>query len=663
MPQRYLVTAALPYANGPQHVGHLAGAYLPADIYVRWLRLCQKDVKFVCGSDEYGAAITLQAQKENISPRQIVDKYDAILRDCFDKIGISFDIYHRTTSPLHTETAQAFFRTLYEKGVFVEKTAEQYYDPEYQQFLADRYIIGTCPKCSFDQAYGDQCERCGTSLSPSDLLEPRSMLSGTIPERRSTKHWYLSMGKYQTTVAQWLEQARGRETWKDWVVQQCNAWFEQGLADRAMTRDLRWGVPVPLPDAEGKVLYVWLDAPIGYISATKALAERDGFDWKTYWQQPDTKLVHFIGKDNVVFHCIIFPMILQAHADFVLPTNVPANQFMNLEGEKMSTSRNYAVWLPDFLRDFPDQQDVLRYVLIANMPENKDSSFAWDDFQLRNNSELVAIFGNFVHRVVTLLHKYYDGIIPAVNWDIVQHAAIRQRIAHTRDQLQQQLAENIEQYRFRDALASLIDAARDGNRFLQEHEPWKSIKTDPAAAAAVLVAAHELCLCLAYYCSPFLPFTAQKMSHMFRISTADNERIAKRKWATRSGQHINEAQLLFRKMDDAEILPHKEKLAAIRLQRQQKIEALKTSEQTTSQKITTTTSLPSNLGNNQSIETTPELADVGCETCHGPGSEHAENQDPQSISRKPAVETCTACHNSERIQDFKFKPLIFSGAH
>lgn len=614
-PRRYLVTSALPYANGPQHVGHLTGAYLPADVYVRWLRVCGKDVKFVCGSDEYGAAITLQAKKEGIAPREIVDKYHAILRDCFEQIGISFDIYHRTSSDLHTTTAQAFFKTLYEKGVFVEKTSEQYYDTEYEQFLADRYIIGTCPKCSFERAYGDQCERCGTSLSPSDLIAPRSLLSGAPPELRSTKHWYLPMGRYQAAVSEWLAQAQTHEVWKDWVVQQCGSWFEQGLADRAMTRDLSWGVPVPLPDADGKVLYVWLDAPIGYISATKALAERDGFDWRDYWQQTDTKLVHFIGKDNVVFHCVIFPMLLQAHNNFVLPTNVPANQFMNLEGEKMSTSRNYAVWLPDFLRDFPDKQDVLRYVLIANMPENKDSSFSWLDFQTRNNSELVAIFGNFVHRVTSLLHKYYNGILPNVDWDILQHRAIRDRVSAIGAGLRRELAQYIEQYRFRDALSALIDAAREGNRFLQEHEPWKMIKADPDATAAVLVAAHELTLYLAHYCQPFLPFTAQKMTDMLRISPTKRERIASGAWATRAGHEIGAAQLLFGKIEDADIQPQIDRLAAIRQQRESALQYAATKPTTDKAKSTRpNNSLPAHP--DSGLETLPELPEIG--TDHAP---------------------------------------------
>jgi methionyl-tRNA synthetase len=612
-PKRYLVTSALPYANGPQHVGHLTGAYLPADVYVRWLRLRGHDVKFVCGSDEYGAAITIQAKKENILPRQIVDKYNDILRDCFDKVGISFDIYHRTSSELHTETAQAFFRTLYNKGVFVEKISEQYYDPEYKQFLADRYIIGTCPKCNFDQAYGDQCERCGSSLSPSDLIAPRSSLSGTTPELRQTKHWYLPMGRFQADVSAWINETQSREAWKDWVLQQCNSWFEQGLGDRAMTRDLDWGVPVPLPDADGKVLYVWLDAPIGYISATKALAQRDGFDWRDYWQDKDTKLVHFIGKDNVVFHCVIFPMILQAHGNFILPTNVPANQFMNLEGEKMSTSRNYAVWLPDFLRDFPDQQDVLRYVLIANMPENKDSSFAWLDFQARNNNELVAIFGNFVHRVLTLLHKYYGGKIPKIDWDIAKHHDMREQITQIKTRLVAQLSQHIEQYQFRDGLFALIDAAREGNRFLQEHEPWKSIKTDPDQAAAALVAAHELTVYLAYYCSPYLPFTSEKLSKMLCLNETCRERVNAEKWATRAEHQIDDPQLLFKKIENSDIQPHIDRLEAIRQARQAQTQT-PNKQMDDKNKGKLDNPLPININNN--FEPLPELPEVGSD--HAP---------------------------------------------
>ncbi len=547
-PKRYLVTSALPYANGAQHIGHLTGAYLPADVYVRWLRLKGNDVKFVCGSDEYGAAITIQAKKEGILPRQIVDKYNDILRDCFDKIGISFDIYHRTSSELHTETAQAFFRTLYNKGVFVEKTSEQYYDVEYNQFLADRYIIGTCPKCSFNHAYGDQCEKCGTSLNSIDLIDPRSSLSGSTPELRETKHWYLPMNKFQEEISNWINETQTIEPWKEWVLKQCRAWLEQGFDDRPMTRDLDWGVPVPLEEAKDKVLYVWMDAPIGYISATIALSEQEGFNWKDYWQDEDTKLVHFIGKDNVVFHCIIFPMLLKAHGNFILPTNIPANQFMNLEGEKMSTSRNYAVWLPDYLRDFPNMEDVLRYVLIANMPENKDSSFSWLDFQARNNNELVAIFGNFVHRVLTLLHKYYEGKIPNVNWDIENHSNIKSRVSQIKTQVIEKLENYIEQYQFREGLFALIDMAREGNKFLQDYEPWKIVKIDSEYTKAILVGSYELVICLAYYCSPYLPFTSDKLSKMLNLNGLKNNG-----WIVIKGHEINTPELLFRKIEDFEI--------------------------------------------------------------------------------------------------------------
>lgn len=565
MPQRYLVTSALPYANGPQHVGHLAGAYLSADIYVRYLRMIGKEVLFVCGSDEYGAAITMMAKKENTTPRQIVDKYHDILRQCFEQIGISFDIYHRTSSELHNQTAADFFLTLHQKGVFEEKTSEQFYDEAAGMFLADRYIIGTCPKCAFENAYGDQCERCGTSLSPTDLLMPRSTLSGQTPVLKPTKHWYLPMGRYQKWVAQWIENTQQNEAWKEPVLRACQAWLQQGLADRSMTRDLDWGVPVPLPDAAGKVLYVWLDAPIGYISATKAAGEQKGFDWKKYWQDPETKLVHFIGKDNIVFHCIIFPMLLHAHGEYILPKNIPANQFMNLEGEKMSTSRNYAVWVPDLLRDFVGMEDVIRYVLIANMPEQKDSSFVWKDFQQRNNSELVAILGNFVHRVLTLIEKYYNGVLPY--FDLETLAGLPDSVVDAQEALKQLpilMDKYINSYEFRNGLIAVIDTARAGNKFLADAEPWKTIKNNPPQTAAILALSLEIAAYLAVFMQPFLPFTALKLSRMIGLKPEQTADILEGKRVIRSGHIIEKPELLFRKIEDAEIQPYIDRLEAIR---------------------------------------------------------------------------------------------------
>lgn len=581
--KRYLVTSALPYANGPQHVGHLTGAYLPADVYVRYLRLTGADVRFVCGSDEYGAALAIQAQREGTTPREVVDKNHLILRNCFEQIGISFDIYHRTSSDLHRETAQIFFKKLYEQGVFVEKTSEQYYDEQFGQFLADRFIIGTCPRCAFDHAYGDQCERCGSSLSPDELLAPRSALSNTSPSKRNTRHWYLPMGKYQQWVGEWIAQTQQKESWKDHVLGQCSSWLKDGLGDRSMTRDLDWGVPVPLdtPDAAGKVLYVWLDAPIGYISATKALAKREGFDWELYWKDEETKLVHFIGKDNIVFHCIIFPILLHAHGGYILPTNVPANQFMNLEGDKMSTSRNYAVWLPDFLSNFAGMEDVLRYVLIANMPENKDSSFSWRDFQARNNNELVAIFGNFVNRALVLLHKYYEGKLPTMEPHTLKAidaplAQLKTDLANSRTELDKA----IHDYRFRDGLACLMNMARAGNKFLTETEPWKVAQTQPTQAGAILSVCAQVMAVLAVFSEPFLPFTAKKMQNLVQLPEEKMRELIGINPENLLDLPIFEAEhifapteLLFRKIDDAEIQPYIDHIDAMKAARQEAMKA------------------------------------------------------------------------------------------
>lgn len=557
--KRYLVTAALPYANGPLHIGHLTGAYIPADIYVRYLRLTGEDIVFVCGSDEHGAAITIRAKQEGITPRQIIDKYHEINKKAFEQIGISFDIYHRTSDPLHHQTSQAVFKQLFDQGVFTEVSAEQYFDEEFQQFLADRYIVGTCPKCYNPNAYGDQCEKCGSSLSPTELIEPRSTLSGKPPVLKPTTHWNLPMNRYETWVKNWIEDIQLKEPWKKHVIGQCRSWIEQGLQERAMTRDLDWGVPVPLPDADGKVLYVWLDAPIGYISATKALLPEK---WQTYWQDDQTKLVHFIGKDNIVFHCIIFPIILHALGNYTLPLNIPANQFMNLEGEKMSTSRNYAVWLHEYLHDFPDKEDVLRFVLTANMPEQKDSDFSWSDFQARNNNELVAILGNLVNRVLVLIHKYYKGILPQIAQEAKQ--AIHAQSAEVYQVLQHapgQLHTYIHQYEFRNALNVVLDMARTGNKFLTDTEPWKLYKTHPEQTAAVLETCLTLIAWLGVFCEPFLPFTAAKICRLINLNEADKQAVLQGTYRVSAGKTVNPPELLFEKIEDAAIQIQTDRLA------------------------------------------------------------------------------------------------------
>jgi len=558
--KRYLVTSALPYANGPLHIGHLTGAYIPADIYVRYLRMRGEDVKFVCGSDEHGAAITIRAKQEGISPREIIDKYHQINRDAFQQIGISFDIYHRTSDPLHHQTSQAVFKQLFDQGVFTEVSAEQYYDEEYQQFLADRYIIGTCPRCFNENAYGDQCEKCGSTLSPTELIQPKSILSGNPPILKLTTHWNLPMNRYEEWVKEWIENTQLLEPWKKHVLGQCRSWIEQGLQERAMTRDLDWGVPVPLPDAEGKVLYVWLDAPIGYISATKALLPND---WQTYWQDEQTKLVHFIGKDNIVFHCIIFPIILHALGNYTLPSNIPANQFMNLEGEKMSTSRNYAVWLHEYLSDFPGKEDVLRYVLTTNMPEQKDSDFSWADFQARNNNELVAILGNLINRVLVLTHKYYNGKLPAISE--AAKKAIHPQATEVFNVLKHspgQLHTYIHQYEFRNALNVVLDMARAGNKFLTDTEPWKLHKQNPEQTAAVLETCLTLITWLGVYIEPFLPFTAAKICRFLNLSEQDKTAVLRGTYQIPEGKEVNPPELLFEKIDDASIQVQTDKLAA-----------------------------------------------------------------------------------------------------
>ena len=536
--KRYMVTSALPYANGPIHIGHLAGVYVPADIYVRYLRLRGREVKWVCGSDEHGVPITIRASQEGVSPQAVVDKYHELIKRSFEEFGMTFDIYHRTSSPLHHATAAEFFTTLYDKGEFVEMESEQYYDEEAKQFLADRYLIGTCPHCGFEKAYGDQCEKCGSSLNGADLINPHSALSGSKPVLRKTKHWYLPLDKYEPFLRRWiLEQ---HQEWKGNVYGQCKSWLDAGLKPRAVTRDLNWGVPVPLDGAAGKVLYVWFDAPIGYISATKALTS----DWEKYWKDEDTRLVHFIGKDNIVFHCIVFPAMLRAHGGYILPDNVPANEFLNIEGQKVSTSRNWAVWLNEYLKDFPNRQDALRYTLAANMPETKDNDFTWKDFQSRNNSELVAILGNFVNRVMVLTCKHFQGTVPPKGVMTAEDEAVVSSIMTHREGIERA----VESFHFRDALKEYMDLARVGNKYLAEMEPWKLVKTDAGRTATVLHVSLQLLSALAGLGEPFLPFTTKKLLAMLR-----KERIA---WDTvgvemlPEGYQVGEPELLFTKIED-----------------------------------------------------------------------------------------------------------------
>lgn len=558
--KRYLVTAALPYANGPVHIGHLAGCYLPSDIYVRYQRAQKRDVKFICGSDEHGVPITIRAMKEGITPQQVVDKYHALIKDSFEQMGISFDIYSRTSNKIHHDTSQEFFTKLYNDGIFEEKESEQYYDEEKQVFLADRYIVGTCPVCGNTNAYGDQCEKCGSTLSPEQLINPRSALSNATPVIRKTKHWYFPLNKFEGWLKEWAVDGK-KDKWKPNVYGQCKSWIDSGLQPRAMTRDSNWGVPVPLPDAQGKVLYVWFDAPIGYISATKELTPM----WADYWQQEDTKLVHFIGKDNIVFHCIIFPAMLKAYGKFVLPENVPANEFLNIEGDKVSTSRNWAVWVHEYIKDFPDQQDVLRYVLCANAPETKDNDFTWKDFQDRNNSELVSIFGNFVNRAFVLMHKLCNGKVPKLHDDVMDDAdrALINDIQNTKTLVES----GIENYKFRDALFEVIDLARKGNKYMQDKEPWivaKSLEANPENQKVIDNCLHlclQLTANLAILINPFLPFTAKKMCHMMKVvdRMLDWENAGKLNLLN-VGYPLRAPELLFRKIEDEEVKAQVEKL-------------------------------------------------------------------------------------------------------
>ncbi len=560
-PSRYLITAALPYANGPVHIGHLAGCYLPADIYVRYLRAQKRDVKFIGGSDEHGVPITIRAMKEGITPQQVVDRYHAIIKESMQQMGISFDIYSRTSNKVHHETAAAFFKKLYDDGLFEEKETEQYFDEKANTFLADRYITGTCPVCANPNAYGDQCEKCGTSLSPEQLINPKSTLSDAVPVKRKTKHWYFPLQNYEPWLKEWI--LEGHKEWKNNVYGQCKSWIENGLHPRAMTRDSNWGIKVPLPDAEGKVLYVWFDAPIGYISATKELTE----DWADYWCKEDTKLVHFIGKDNIVFHCIIFPSMLKAHGNFVLPDNVPANEFLNIEGEKVSTSRNWAVWVNEYVKDFEGCEDVLRYVLCANAPETKDNDFTWKDFQDRNNSELVSIFGNFVNRTWVLMHKLCGGKVPKLHEDVLddKDRALIEAIQQSKSRIEGLL----EEFKFRDALFEVIDLSRTGNKYMQEKEPWivaKKLPENPEVQKSIDNCLHlclQLTANLAIYINPFLPNTAKKMLHMMKVveKILDWENAGKIKLLS-VGYSLREPQLLFRKIEDTEITAQVEKLKA-----------------------------------------------------------------------------------------------------
>ena len=551
--KRYTVTSALPYANGPVHIGHLAGVYVPADIYVRYLRSKGEDVLFIGGSDEHGVPITIKAKQEGVTPQQIVDKYHNIIKKSFEELGISFDIYSRTSNKVHHETASEFFTTLYEKGEFIEKTSEQLYDEEHKQFLADRYVTGTCPHCNNDRAYGDQCEKCGTSLNATDLINPKSVLSGNVPVLKETKHWYLQLDKYEPWLRQWILEEH--KEWKTNVYGQCKSWIDQGLQPRAVTRDLDWGVKVPLKEAEGKVLYVWFDAPIGYISATKEWATEKKKNWEIYWKDKETRLIHFIGKDNIVFHCIVFPSMLHAEGTYLVPDNVPANEFLNLEGDKISTSRNWAVWLHEYLHEFQGKQDVLRYVLCSNAPETKDNDFTWRDFQLKNNSELVAILGNFVNRTMVLTHKYFNGEIPAIS----TITDVDKETLNELSKFPERISASLESYRFREALNEMMNLARLGNKYLADSEPWKIFATDPERVKTILNISLQICANLSIVMEPFLPFSADKLGSMLNFP--------KLKWndagkpdLLKAGFRIGKAELLYEKIEDEAIALQVKKL-------------------------------------------------------------------------------------------------------
>jgi methionyl-tRNA synthetase len=545
--KRYTITSALPYANGPIHIGHLAGVYIPADIYARYLRLNDKDVLFIGGSDEHGVPITIRAIQLEVAPQDIVDKYHGIIKKSFEDFGISFDVYSRTSDQIHHQTASDFFTELYQNDKFIEKTNKQYYDEENQQFLADRYITGTCPHCGFEKAYGDQCENCGTSLSPLELKNPKSALSGNVPILKETKHWYLPLDQYEEWLDEWIIKGH-KDDWKPNVYGQVKSWVDQGLKPRAVTRDLDWGVKVPIKDAQGKVLYVWFDAPIGYISAAKEWSEKTGNDWKPYWKDKDTKLLHFIGKDNIVFHCIIFPAMLKAEGSFILPENVPANEFLNLENDKISTSRNWAVWLHEYLEEFPGKQDVLRYVLTANAPETKDNDFTWKDFQARNNNELLAIFGNFVNRTLVLTQKYFDGIVPEISSFDKEFSSTLEELAKYPDII----SSSIERYRFREALSELMNLARLGNKYLTDMEPWKIFKTDIEKVQQIINVSLQIVASLSILSEPFLPFSSTKLQKMINLKGL-KWKDAGKPYLLKAGHEINKPELLFERIEDTVI--------------------------------------------------------------------------------------------------------------
>ena len=584
--KRYTITAALPYTNGPVHIGHLAGVYVPSDIYARYLRMAGNDVLYVCGSDEHGVPITIKAKKEGVSPQVIVDKYHAIIKKSFEDFGISFDNYSRTSAEIHHKTASEFFRKLYDEGKFIEETSEQLYDEEAKQFLADRFVVGTCPKCGNEESYGDQCEKCGTSHNATDLINPKSAITGNVPTKKLTKHWYLPLEKYEKWLREWIVEGH-KNDWKANVLGQVKSWLDDGLKPRAVTRDLDWGIPVPIDGAEGKVLYVWFDAPIGYISSTKEWAAREGKDWELYWKDKDTKLIHFIGKDNIVFHCIIFPAMLKAEGTFILPENVPANEFLNLEGQKISTSKNWAVWLHEYLEDFPNKQDVLRYALTANAPETKDNDFTWKDFQARNNNELVAIFGNFINRVVVLTEKYYNGIVPDPN----EFSDIDNETLEKMHKFPSIIGNSIDRYRFREASQELLNLARLGNKYLADEEPWKMIKVDEERVKTVMYVALQIATALAILSEPFLPFTSEKLKKILNIgqhqeiaTTQKNafrnddltvtssavemawNDVEEKEELLSPNHQIGKGELLFAKIEDSEIQLQLDRLEATKLE-------------------------------------------------------------------------------------------------
>ena len=577
-PKRYTITAALPYTNGPIHIGHLAGVYVPSDIYARYLRLQGRDVLFVCGSDEHGVAISMKAKKEGVTPQEVIDKYDAIIRKSFIDFGISFDNYSRTSSKIHHDTASEFFRKLYDNGDFIEEVTEQLYDAKADQFLADRFVVGTCPKCGNEEAYGDQCEKCGSTLNATDLINPKSTITGDTPILKSTKHWFLPLDRYQDFLKEWILVGHEKD-WKNNVLGQVKSWLDDGLKPRAVTRDLDWGIDVPVAGAEGKKLYVWFDAPIGYISSTKEWAAREGKDWEPYWKDAGTKLVHFIGKDNIVFHCIIFPAMLKAEGSYILPDNVPANEFLNLEGNKLSTSKNWAVWLHEYLLDFPDKQDSLRYALTSNAPENKDNDFTWKDFQARNNNELAAIFGNFINRVVVLTNKYYEGVVPAPNeFSEVDEQTLAELKAYPAV-----ISSSIERYRFREAQGELMNVARLGNKYLADEEPWKKVKTNPERVQTQMYVALQIAAALQILCEPFLPFTSNTLGKMLRKEQQEKgwETVSETSELLKPEHQIGEAAILFAQIEDAEIQKQIDKLEATKAANKEENKVIEPQKETT----------------------------------------------------------------------------------